>query len=58
MASTSVHFPGGLLEELDYVAATLGISRNRLIVDSCEQTVRRRRQWPEGFFTNDHLSAD
>ena len=56
MANTSVHFPEGMLDELDRVAAERGVSRNRIIVESCRETLLARRQWPEGFFSNDHLT--
>ena len=52
--NTSVHFPEGLLAELDRLAKERGITRNRVIVDSCRQTLRTARQWPDGFFSNAH----
>lgn len=58
MANASVHFPEGLLDELDRLAAERGVSRNRVIVDSCRQQLLSRRQWPDGFFSNTHLSPD
>ena len=58
MATTSVHFPKGLLEQLDRLAAERGVSRNRLIVESCQRTARSRSQWPDRFFANDHLTAE
>lgn len=58
MASTSVHFPEALAEELDRVARERGISRNRLIVEACRRVVRERDQWPPGYFSNHHLSAE
>jgi hypothetical protein len=58
MANTSVHFPDGLLQELDRLAAERGVSRNRLIVESCQLLVRSRRCWPDGFFANEHLRND
>ncbi len=58
MASTSVHFPKGLLEELDQLATERGVSRNRLIVESCRLAVGSFGQWPEGFFSNDHLDDE
>ena len=56
MPNTSVHFPVGVLAGLDRVAAEKGISRNRLIVESCRRTVEEARP-PDEFFTDDHLSA-
>ena len=59
MASTSVHFPRGLLDELDRAAKEAGTSRNRLIVDSCRALLRRRRRdWPDDFFRHDHLTDE
>ncbi len=58
MPSTSVHFPEALAEELDRVARERGISRNRLIVEACRRVVRERDQWPPGYFSNHHLSAE
>jgi hypothetical protein len=58
VASTSVHIPKALVEELDRVAAERGISRNRLIVEACRRVVSERRDWPEGFFSNAHLLPD
>lgn len=58
MPSTSVHFPEQLLQELNRLAAERGISRNRLIVESCRRAVGSRTTWPAGFFSNDHLQDD
>ena len=58
MANTSVHFPEGMLDELDRLAAERGVSRNRVIVDSCRQALSSRRQWPDGFFSSKHRTAD
>ena len=58
MANTSVHFPEGMLDELDRLAEERGVSRNRVIVDSCRQMLRSRRQWPDGFFSNADRTAD
>lgn len=58
MPNTSVHFPGSLLASLDRIAAERGISRNRVIVESCRRTAEERARWPEGFFSNDHLAGD
>lgn len=62
--NTSVHFPDDLLEALDRMAARRGVSRNRVIVESCRSAVAL---WPEGkkperkisneeFFSDRHLS--
>lgn len=59
MASTSIHFPKGLLEELDRAAAQSGVSRNKLVVRACEELLeQQRRPWPPGFFDPDRLSED
>jgi len=58
VANTSVHFPEGMLDELDRLAEERGVSRNRLIVDSCREVLRSRRQWPDGFFSNAGRTAD
>lgn len=57
MPNTSVHFPEGLLAELDRLAEERGVTRNRVIVDSCRQILRTTRQWPDGFFSNSHRTA-
>lgn len=56
MPSTSVHFPGSILESLDHLAAEEGISRNRLIVEACRAVLARRREWPEALFDETRLS--
>ena len=58
MATTSVHIPGDLLEALDQVARVRGVSRNRLIVEACRKELSSRREWPQEFFDDRHLSAD
>jgi hypothetical protein len=58
MASTSVHFPESLVEELDRIAKERGVSRNRLIVEACRRVIRERDVWPVGFFTNQHLTPE
>jgi len=35
VASTSIHFPEGVLEALDRAARGAGMSRNRLVVEAC-----------------------
>jgi hypothetical protein len=58
VANTSVHFPEGMLDELDRLAEERGVSRNRVIVDSCRQALHSRRQWPDGFFSDAHRTSD
>jgi len=58
MPSTSVHLPQDLVATLDVLAARRRVSRNRLILEACERLVQQDAgEWPEGFFTNDDLSA-
>ena len=56
MPNTSVYFPQSVLSGLDRVANERGMSRNRLIVESCRRVVEERTRWPAGLFSNDHLS--
>jgi predicted transcriptional regulator len=42
---TTIHIPGALLERVDTRAKTLGISRNRLIVEALEEKVGARDEW-------------
>lgn len=57
MPSTSVHLPNALLEDLDHLASERGVSRNRLIVEACRETLRKRREWPTGFFEDTRFAA-
>lgn len=61
--NTSVHFPDDLLEALDRMAARRGVSRNRVIVESCRRAVDRwnkpeekKKISREEFFSDRHLS--
>ena len=58
MPNTSVHFPESLLASLNRIAAERGISRNRLIVESCRRVTEERAHWPAGFFSDDHLNPE
>lgn len=58
MANTSVHLPDDLLQRLDAAAARMGVSRNRLVVESCQRFLDAEREWPAGFFAADRLGAD
>ena len=58
MPNASVHFPPSLLASPDRTAAERGVSRNRVIVESCRRTAAETKNWPQGFFSNDHLTAD
>lgn len=58
MASTSVHLPPELVQQLDRLASERGTSRNRIILQACEDLVAQHRgHWPAGFFESS-LSAD
>jgi len=58
MASTTIHLPRDLVASLDALAARRKVSRNRLIADACESLVREDLgRWPQGFFSNEDLSA-
>ncbi len=51
MASTSVHLPAPIVEQLDRLAAQWGISRNRVILQACEELLAEKRgEWPADFF--------
>lgn len=51
MPSTTVHIPDRLLSKIDQIVKEKGISRNRFIVQACEQALNSNAgQWPEGFF--------
>ena len=56
MPNTSVYFPQSVLSGLERVAEERGMSRNRLIVESCRRVVDERTRWPANLFSNDHLS--
>ena len=56
MPNTSIHLPQSLLASLNRIAAERGVSRNRLIVESCQRVVEERTCWPPGLFSNEHLS--
>ena len=58
MPSTSVHLPEDLIRRLDRAAKRRRVSRNRLIMEACRAIVGEgERDWPEGFFSRDHLSG-
>lgn len=54
MPSTTVHIPDPLLERIDQVVKEKNISRNRFIVQACEQALLTLfGEWPNGFFEPD-----
>lgn len=58
MPSTTVHFPPPLLERMDTIARRLGVSRNKFVIQACQESIARDAgTWPEGFFRPD-LTAD
>jgi metal-responsive CopG/Arc/MetJ family transcriptional regulator len=46
---TTIHIPSPLLERVDTRAKTLGISRNRLILEALEEKVGARDEWAPEF---------
>jgi predicted transcriptional regulator len=43
--STTVHIPKKLLEQVDARAKSLGVSRNRLVVEALREKVNARDSW-------------
>ncbi len=59
MPSTTVHIPDQLLGKIDQIVKEKEISRNRFIIQACEQAVNSSAgQWPEGFFESDLNEED
>lgn len=59
MPSTTVHIPDGLLSKIDQIVKEKGISRNRFIVQACEEALNSYAgQWPEGFFEYEDHEED
>ena len=51
MPSTTVHIPDTLLTEIDRIVNEKGISRNRFIIQACEEALKNSAgQWPADFF--------
>ena len=46
VVATTVHIPKKLLEQVDARAKSLGVSRNRLVVEALRDKVRARDAWP------------
>ena len=54
MPSTTVHIPDQLLSKIDRIVKEKSISRNRFIVEACQQALNNSvGQWPEGFFESE-----
>ena len=59
MPSTTVHIPDELLSKIDQVVKEKEISRNRFIIQACEQSLNNiAGEWPEGFFNTDLSEED
>ena len=51
MPSTTVHIPDELLSQIDQIVKEKEISRNRFIIQACEQALNNSAgRWPEDFF--------
>jgi Arc/MetJ-type ribon-helix-helix transcriptional regulator len=59
MPSTTVHLPEALLTKIDQIVNDIGISRNRFIIQACEEALNNiAGQWPEDFFDPELGSAN
>ena len=59
MPSTTVHIPDALLAKIDQIVNEQSISRNRFIIQACEQALKSSAgEWPEGFFEPDINEKD
>lgn len=51
MPSTTVHIPEAILAKIDAIVAEKGISRNRFIINACEESIKNDAgKWPGDFF--------
>jgi predicted transcriptional regulator len=51
MPSTTVHLPDSLLSKIDRIVKEQSISRNRFIIQACEEALKNSAgQWPQDFF--------
>jgi hypothetical protein len=51
MPSTTVHLPDALLAKIDSIVKEKSISRNRFIIQACEEALKKSAgQWPQDFF--------
>jgi len=51
VATTTIHVPDDLLRAIDRASSSLGISRNRFVLQACREALEREAgDWPEGFF--------
>lgn len=59
MPSTTVHIPDRLLSKIDQIVKEKSISRNRFIIQACEQALNNSAgHWPEGFFEHELSGED
>ena len=59
MASTTFHIPDELLRNIDRAARSLGVSRNRFVLQACgEALARQAGEWPAGFFDSSNTKED
>ena len=59
MPSTTVHIPDQLLSQIDQMVKEKKISRNRFIIQACEQALKSSAgEWPDGFFKPDLNTKD
>jgi predicted transcriptional regulator len=59
MPSTTIHFPDETLRKIDTVAKRRGVSRNRFVIEACEEAVAEDAgAWPTGFFELDLPEED
>lgn len=59
MPSTTIHIPDKLLSNIDRAVKDQDISRNRFIINACEQALKNRAgQWPEVFFNTELNEED
>ncbi len=51
MPSTTVHIPDALLAKIDQIVNEQSISRNRFIIQACEEALKNiAGKWPQDFF--------
>ena len=59
MPSTTVHIPDSLLAKIDKIVKEQSISRNRFIINACEEALKNSAgQWPQDFFESDLSAAN
>lgn len=59
MTSTTFHIPDDFLREIDRAAQTMHVSRNRFVLQACEEALARQAgEWPAGFFDSSYSTED